>query len=127
MKRCTKCGEWKEFDEYHKDGNFSSGLRARCKACIAEYYRKYREANKEKCAEYQMKYREANKERIAESHRKYREANKEKYAEYVSNWRKENREKFLEYKRKYREKIRHEKRFMETMNAISELSNKKEG
>jgi len=142
MKRCTKCGEWKEFGEYHKVGKGSSGLAARCKACVAEYQMKYREANKEKCAEYQMKYREANKERvaeshrkyreankerIAESHRKYREANKEKCAEYVSNWMKENREKFLEYKRRYKEKISQEKRFMETMNAISELSNKKEG
>ena len=127
MKRCTKCGEWKEFGEYHKVGKGSSGLAARCKACVAEYQMKYREANKEKCAEYQMKYREANKERVAESHRKYREANKEKCAEYVSNWMKENREKFLEYKRRYKEKISQEKRFMETMNAISELSNKKEG
>ena len=123
MKRCTKCGEWKEFGEYHKDGKVSGGLRARCKACVAKYQRKYLEANKEKRAE----YLEANKERIAEYHRRYWEVNKEKRAEYVSNWRKENREKFLEYKRRYKEKIRHEKRFMETMNAISELSNKKEG
>ena len=112
MKRCTKCGEWKGFSEYHKDGKVSGGLRARCKACVAEYKMKYWEANKEKCAEYQRKYREANKEKCAEYWRKYRE----------ENW-----ERFLENQRKYQEKIRHEKRFMETMNAISELSNKKEG
>jgi len=127
MKRCTKCGEWKGFSEYHKDGKVSGGLRARCKACVAEYKMKYWEANKEKCAEYQRKYREANKEKCAEYQRKYREANKEKCAEYWRKYREENWERFLENQRKYQEKIRHEKRFMETMNAISELSNKKEG
>jgi len=149
MKRCTKCGELKGFGEYHKDGKVSGGLKARCKACVAKYHRKYQEANKERRAEHQRKYREANKEkraeyleankerlaeyrevnkeRLAEYSRKYRETNKEKCAEYRRKWRKENGEKFLENQRKYREKIRHEKRFMETMNAISELSNKKEG
>ena len=37
------------------------------RAKVAEYQRRYREANKEKVAEYQRRYYEANKEKAAEN------------------------------------------------------------
>ena len=51
---------------------------------VAEYQRRYREANKEAVAEYQRRYREANKEAVAEYQRRYYEANKEKWKQYAA-------------------------------------------
>ena len=51
---------------------------------LAEYQRRYREANKEALAEYQRRYREANKEAVAERKRRYYEANKEKWKQYAA-------------------------------------------
>ena len=49
---------------------------------VAEYQRRYREANKEALAEYQRRYYEANKEAVAERKRRYYEANKAKWKDY---------------------------------------------
>ena len=43
---------------------------------LAEYQRRYREANKDEIAEYQRRYREANKEKINERRRQKRNAAK---------------------------------------------------
>lgn len=51
---------------------------------VAEYQRRYREANKEAVAEYQRRYYEANKEAVAEYKRRYYEANKEKWKQYAA-------------------------------------------
>jgi hypothetical protein len=94
MQWCNKCGEWKEFSEYYKDKSKRDGLGSCCKACDAEGCRRYREKNKEKIKEQIRRYNEKNKEKIAERGRKYRE------------------------------KVRCEKDFLETMNAMSELGEK---
>ena len=33
MKKCTKCGEWKPLEEYHKDRKKEDGRASRCKKC----------------------------------------------------------------------------------------------
>ena len=45
---------------------------------IKEYFKRYREQNKEKLAKYRREYYQENKEKIAEQKKKYREENKEK-------------------------------------------------
>ena len=64
---------------------------------VAEYQRRYREANKEAVAEYQRRYYEANKEAVAEYQRRYREANKEAVAEYQRRYREANKAKWRDY------------------------------
>ena len=54
-----------------------------------EYFKRYREQNKEKIAEYKREYYQENKEKI----KKYREENKEKIAEQKKKYREENKEK----------------------------------
>jgi len=46
-----------------------------------ERIKKYNEENKEKTKEYHKQYREANKEKISEKNKQYRESNKEKISE----------------------------------------------
>ena len=71
---------------------------------VAEYHRRYREANKEALAEYQRRYREANKEALAEYQRRYYEASKEALAEYQRRYYEANREKWKDYYAKQKAK-----------------------
>ena len=70
---------------------------------LAEYQRRYREANKEAVAEYQRRYYEANKEAVAERQRRYYEANKEALAEYRRRYYEANKEAVAERQRRYYE------------------------
>ena len=68
-----------------------------------EYYRKYREANKELIAKKAKEYREANKAKIAEQRKTFREANKAKIAEQDKKYREANKAKILERNKLYYE------------------------
>ena len=71
---------------------------------VAEYQRRYYEANKEAVAERNRRYREANKEALAEYQRRYREANKEALAEYQRRYREANKKKWKDYKARQKAK-----------------------
>jgi len=123
MKKCSKCEIDKELNDYPKIGN-------RCKLCLSEYRKEYKEKNKEsikeknkiyyennkerilehsKCfyydnKEHYIEYRRNNKESISKNHNKYVGLNKEKLQEYNEKYREENFEKLKEYKNNYYEK-----------------------
>ena len=40
-KRCTKCGETKPLDEFHRDRSKKQGRRSRCRECERQYERIY--------------------------------------------------------------------------------------
>ena len=77
LKRCSKCKDWKQLGEYHKDKGKWDGFQSACKKCgrAPEYYEK----NKVKLAAKQREYREKNKAKISDRDRKYREKNKTKW------------------------------------------------
>ena len=54
-KRCPKCREIKSFGEFYKQRSRLDGLQTNCKSCVRQYYLKNRK-------EYYKKYREDNKE-----------------------------------------------------------------
>ncbi len=91
-KLCSKCNRlFPETTEYfHRNKMTLSGLANKCKKCIAEYRKKYREENKEKIAEHQKEYNKKNKERLVEYRKKYYEENKEKIREKRKKKREEN-------------------------------------
>ena len=122
-KVCTKCKIEKEITEFYKKPKQIYGVNPRCKVCIredAKEYRdnnkesirtrdkKYREENKERIAARQKKFREENKERISEQRKKYREENKERISEQQKEWYKkpENKAKVKAYQQKNKKKIR---------------------
>ena len=51
-----------------------------------DYFKAYREANKNKIAEKNKAYREANKDELAEKHKAYREANKKHKKEHPEEY-----------------------------------------
>lgn len=77
MKTCSKCGETKEFSEYHKHRRHADGLVSMCKPCTkvvyADKYKRYGE-------------------RIRESGARWKAANPERTKELSVEWRAENRE-----------------------------------
>ena len=114
-KKCTKCGETKPLELFHKQPQCKDGRRPDCKACFyvagkarlkpgqhAEYTRKYRERNPNKDREYY----EANKARIVEQQMQYAKRNWTKTLAKLRAWRKANPEKVQVWVRNRRAKLK---------------------
>ena len=69
MKICTKCGEEKALEMFHKHTSSKDGLRPDCKSCFAEQQRQRR-------AKMTPEERERNLKQMRENSRKWRRANK---------------------------------------------------
>ena len=80
-KRCTKCGEVKQFSEFSKSKRHKDGMSYRCKTCKAKYYQEH-------------------KVDIAKQRAQYYQEHKSEYAKYQIRWREENREKLEIYQQK---------------------------
>lgn len=84
-KKCTKCEEIKNLDQFHKDKSCKDGLRSWCKNCVSEY----KKENKEKSKEYSKKYRQRKKEEInarrRERYKKNKEIERERSRKYYQN------------------------------------------
>jgi len=66
---------------------------------IQEYYREYREQNKEQLIDYQREYYEKNKEQISNYQREYTKQHRDEIKEYYE----QNKEQLIDYQREYRE------------------------
>ena len=82
-KRCTKCGEVKSLEEFHRDRRGKDGRRARCRSCVGEYAR-------------------ANRERGTEAMRQWRAKNPERNRRNSQRWHEQNREEVNARRRKHR-------------------------
>lgn len=116
MKKCTKCGESKTNDEFHKSSKSIDGYKSICKKCVLlkekerrntdlykENYKLYKNSiSEDKKKEYKRRYYIKNKESILLKNKEYREENREKLSEYSKEYREENREKLKEQKKEYR-------------------------
>ena len=105
-KTCTKCGETKSLDGFHRNKGGVDGRHSRCKECRRERKRRYYEENRDKVLESQCSYREENRDKRLEYQRRYREENRDKTLDYQRRYYEENRDKVRERKRRYREENR---------------------
>jgi hypothetical protein len=87
------CIDPKDKREYFKQ------YREQNKDKIAEKCKQYYEQNKDKIAELKKQYREQNKDKI----KKYREHNKDEIAEQRKQYREDNKDRIAEYKKQYHE------------------------
>jgi len=145
FKTCSKCIIEKPLEQFSRNKNSKDGLQNKCKACVREYDKNYRNENKEKLKEKiknqrkenkekfrdweknkynkhknkilerSKKYREEHKEAISERGKKYYEENKEKIIERIKKYEKENNEKISEKRKKY---------YQENKEAINERNKK---
>ena len=70
-KPCTKCGETKPLDDFHRDKTRAGGRKSDCKECVREYERRYREENRDKRLEYELRYREENRDILNQGNKIY--------------------------------------------------------
>jgi hypothetical protein len=92
-KVCTKCGEWKKFEEFHKKKTTADGYQYYCKECCKKYKRKYYDSNRKEIIEKTRIYKQENHEKLKD---KIKETNKEYYRTHSME--------ILEKQRKYTEK-----------------------
>ena len=122
MLRCSKCGEWKPDEEFHRDRSrtYRRGRRTRCRLCqkaasakhyaenrerYAEHYKRYYAESRERLAEYRKRYRTENADAIRERNRRYRLNNPTKSREWSRRYRASNPERRAESSRRYKESI----------------------
>jgi len=86
MKRCTKCAEVKELEQFSQTRN---GVRPSCKECRRQEAKAYRLKNKEAVTEYSRQYyannKEAHKERCVSWQKRNTDAVKAIRKRYVKN------------------------------------------
>lgn len=85
MKKCSKCQEIKNLDEFTNDKTKKSGKRSHCKFC----QKKYRKQSDKTPIDYQKKYYEKNRLVLLEKQKLYKLKNKEEIKKYQNNYRKE--------------------------------------
>lgn len=75
LKKCSKCGEVKEIEEFHKNTTRKNGKSSYCKKCfnriISESYHK-NQCNREKAIEKAKRWHANNPEKVLEKNRKQR-------------------------------------------------------
>ena len=72
MKKCGKCREVKDWDEYHNSKSTSDGVHGICKPCARQYQKEYQSKNREITRIKNAKYYE---NRYKDKKRKYKEKN----------------------------------------------------
>ena len=87
---CIKCGEMKNFDEFHKDNWHYPGVIATCKKCRHAKQKEWRDANEKKASENNKKWRLENEDKVKIDSKAYRLKNKEKLNAYRKEWRNKN-------------------------------------
>ena len=100
MIRCTKCQEFKPFDQFRKAKFGRHGRETQCKICRSEQMHKYSLANPEKLRESTRRYRMKNRENIHVKRKIYDQTHKEQRMETQRKRRVANPEKYLALTRK---------------------------
>jgi len=102
MKRCSRCGNDKPLEEFHKNKRMADGHARYCKACqklaAHEHYVRHTEEIKARVAEYRARDPEATRERRRQEHIRHAERNRAR----ARKWAADNRERMLANKRRYR-------------------------
>jgi ribosomal protein L32 len=77
-KKCSKCGETKELNDFFNLNRTEDGKNSQCKICFKAYMLKWRKNNNKKISDGKRRYRENNKEKISVEYAEYCKNNKEK-------------------------------------------------
>lgn len=92
-KKCTWCGEEKQFSEFYPNKRVRDGRQAHCKRCHCEATAKWVKSNPQKVAAAKARYVERHPERRAASIAKWLKNNPEKRKAVAARWVRDNPEK----------------------------------
>lgn len=105
-KTCTKCGETKPLEEFHRNKRRKDGRYPYCKLCKSADDRAYREANRDRIAVRKGAYYAENKERINAANSRWNRENRDKVRAHKAAKYQENIAEEREKRRAYREENR---------------------
>lgn len=97
-KFCKYCNQNKPTCEFQKRKSMKDGLNSRCKTCLKDFKKRY----KDKKRLLNKKYREENKEKLKIKDKIYREKNKDKIKDYQKEYRLNNKVRLKEYYKNYK-------------------------
>lgn len=100
-KKCPKCGEIKEIEEFYKNNSRKDGFSSYCKICSNENHSKYVEDNKEKLREYDKKQYWKSPDKHRENRRKSNIVNTESIKEKREIYYKNNKDMILQKNHEY--------------------------
>ena len=145
IKKCSKCGEIKNFDEFYKGKDKKDGFRNDCKKCFKIKGEEYRKNYPEKVKDSQKRYVKNNPEKrknnyknwyknnleyVKEKDKEYRKIHKKEYDEKHRIWILNNPDKIREYDKRYRKKYpeknrnRHKKYRQENLEYVKRQNEK---
>jgi len=102
LRTCSKCGEDKPKEEFHKDDTTPDGKHRYCKVCRKELSSKYYYNNKKKIIAANREYNRKNKKRIRKRQRERYQENRERILKEHARWRQNNQGYSATYKRERR-------------------------
>lgn len=101
-KKCCHCGLVKPAKDFGKDSRVPSGLKSRCRNCMAEYNSDYHTRHKEKLLAANQRYHQTHKEAIAKRNKRNYLADPEKHKEWARQWRRKHKAERAAYMRRQR-------------------------
>ena len=137
MKTCTKCGESKPIDHFHRNKNKKDGHTYKCKECARSDSRQWNSDNKERKAASGKNWRKANPEAhrrgrgkhaslnpesVKASKKKWLEANPEKRQQARSNYYQKNKKVYLNYGHERRARMEKGKVYLITDRDLKSLA-----
>lgn len=95
LKRCSKCGEKKDINEFYKRKKSKDGLMSCCKSCSLNNTKKYYLRNKTEVLKKRKIYQQTNKIIISKQKKLYEINNRGKRREREKNCAKENKDRYM--------------------------------
>lgn len=105
-KNCSKCGNLKPLDLFHKKSKAPDGRMAECKECNAVRSKARRLADPERHKQWITNWREQNSEHLKRYNKHYADIVGEVKLKRTRDWRHRNNNRVLEYAREYGKKHR---------------------
>jgi len=102
MKTCTSCKQLLDLEQFGKRAVHKDGLQYKCKQCMNQSNKNYRQDNKDQVNKTAAQWRKDNAEKIKHYGKRYRDANAEKQYERRLKYRIENAQRLSEYNEQYR-------------------------
>lgn len=104
MKKCWKCEQIKEVEEFSKCRRNKDGRQDACRECDNEIKRQWRKKNKQYAAEYNRKWQEENRDKGNEKAKRYRERHPERVINNKERYKEANHDEVLASSRRWKEK-----------------------
>lgn len=78
MKVCATCGVEKGLDQFTSSKTTVDGFTTKCRSCVSDYNKAYREKNKESRSDYTKQYYADNREKLKKQSREWNKSNPER-------------------------------------------------